>query len=67
MPEKLLAIVGSPRKGGNTDVLVDEAIDSFCEAGGEAEKVTASSLRISPCNGCGACSLGDGLDSLCIL
>jgi multimeric flavodoxin WrbA len=67
MPEKLLALVGSPRKGGNTDVLVDEAIDAFREAGGEAEKVFVSSLRINPCNGCGACSLGDGLDSLCVL
>lgn len=66
MPKKLLALVGSPRRGGNTDVLVDEAIDAFCEVGGEAEKVVVSSLRINPCNGCGACSLGDGLDSLCV-
>jgi multimeric flavodoxin WrbA len=63
---KLLAIVGSPRKGGNSDVLVDEAIAAFREAGGEAEKVFLSSLHINPCQGCGACSHGEGLDSVCI-
>ena len=29
MAKKLLALVGSPRRGGNTDVLVDEALDAF--------------------------------------
>lgn len=66
MSEKLLALVGSPRKGGNTDVLVDEAIDAFCEGGGEAGKVILNSLRINPCQGCFACMKGDGLDSICI-
>lgn len=66
MSTKLLVIVGSPRRGGNTDVLVDEAIDAFCGAGGEAEKLVVSSLEIDPCNGCGACGEGDGLDTLCV-
>ncbi len=66
MSAKLLAFVGSPRKGGNTDVLVDEAINAFHEAGGEAEKVFLSSLHINPCQGCFACMPGDGLDSVCI-
>lgn len=65
MSPKLWAFVGSPRVGGNTDVLVDQAIDAFCEAGGEAEKVFLSSLHIHPCLGCGACSRADGLDSVC--
>jgi multimeric flavodoxin WrbA len=67
MSAKLLAIIGSPRRGGNTDVLVDEAVDAFCAAGGEAEKVFVSSLQINPCDGCGACSQGDGVESLCVL
>ena len=65
MSTKLLAFVGSPRKGGNTDVLVDIAIDTFCEADGTAEKVVLNSLNIHPCQGCGACSRADGLDALC--
>ncbi len=66
MSAKLLAFVGSPRKGGNTDVLVDEALDAFREAGGTTEKVFLSSLQINPCQGCFACMPGDGLDSVCV-
>jgi len=63
---KLLAFIGSPRRGGNTDVLVDEAINAFGRIGGTAEKVFLSSLRINPCQGCLACMRKDGLDSVCI-
>jgi len=63
---KLLAIVGSPRKGGNTDILVDEALDAFRSAGGDTEKVFLNSLKIKPCQGCFTCMDGDGLDSVCI-
>lgn len=66
MSEKLLAFVGSPRRGGNTDVLVDEAIDAFDKIGGAAEKVFLSVLRINPCQGCLACMRKNGLDSVCI-
>ena len=51
MAGKLLGFVGSPRKGGNTDILVDEALDAFKEDGGTTEKVMLSSLRINPCQG----------------
>jgi len=61
-----LAIVGSPRKGGNTDILVDEAIDAFRGTGGDTEKVVLNNLKIKPCQGCFACMDGDGLDSVCI-
>jgi multimeric flavodoxin WrbA len=63
---KLLAIVGSPRKGGNTDILVDEALDTFCRIGGDTEKVVLNSLQIKPCQGCFTCMGGNGLDSVCI-
>ena len=66
MSAKLLAFVGSPRRGGNTDVLVDEALDAFRASGGTAEKVSLSSLQIAPCQGCFACMNGDGLDSVCV-
>ena len=66
MSAKLLAFVGSPRKGGNTDVIVDQAMDAFRKAGGEAEKVPLNSLQIKPCQGCFACMPGNGLDSVCI-
>ncbi|MBD3180997.1 hypothetical protein GF312_01825 [Candidatus Poribacteria bacterium] len=66
MSKKLLALVGSPRKGGNTDTLVDEAVYVFYKAGGEAEKIYLNSVHIKPCQGCFACMENDGLDSVCI-
>lgn len=66
MSAKLLAIVGSPRKGGNTDILVDEALDAFRKVDGDTEKVSLNSLQIKPCQGCFSCMKGDGLDSVCI-
>jgi multimeric flavodoxin WrbA len=70
---KLLAVMGSPRKGGNTDVLVDEALAAFrelphesSEKKGETEKIYLSSLQINPCRGCFSCKHGKGLDSVCV-
>ncbi len=37
---KIMAIVGSPRKGGNTDLLIDKVIEGAESAGNvEAEKI----------------------------
>jgi multimeric flavodoxin WrbA len=65
MSGTLLALVGSPRAGGNTDVLVDEAIAAFTDAGGTAEKVALAGMTINPCRGCFACMKGDGLETVC--
>ncbi len=65
MPPKLVAFVGSPRPGGNTDTLADAALSAFAQAGGEAEKVILNSLSIRPCQGCLACMRGDGLEDFC--
>lgn len=46
---RVLGVVGSPRKEGNTDILVDEALRGAREAGRETEKVFLNDLRISPC------------------
>jgi multimeric flavodoxin WrbA len=39
MGKKILVIEGSPRKGGNTDLLSDEFIRGAKEAGHDVEKV----------------------------
>jgi multimeric flavodoxin WrbA len=67
MAKKLLAVVGSPRKGGNTDVLVDQALDAFVKKGGDSAKVVLSSLNIGPCTGCYACMKDKGLETVCVL
>jgi multimeric flavodoxin WrbA len=54
---KLLALMGSPREGGNTDMLIDEAIDAAQEAGAIVEKINLhEELAGEMCNGCLACT-----------
>jgi len=53
--KRVLGIVGSPRRGGNTDILVDEVLAGAAEAGALTEKVMLSKLEIGPCRGCDAC------------
>ncbi|NOZ64187.1 MAG: flavodoxin family protein [Caldiserica bacterium] len=52
---KVLCLYGSPRKKGNTDILMDEFIQGIEEAGGKAEKIYLRELNISPCDSCGGC------------
>jgi multimeric flavodoxin WrbA len=54
-PKRVLGIVGSPRKGGNTDILIDEILSGAQEAGAEVEKVTLSELEIGACKACYTC------------
>jgi multimeric flavodoxin WrbA len=46
---KILGIWGSPRVGGNTDVLLEALLQGARESGGEVEKVELRRLKISPC------------------
>ena len=52
---KVLGIVCSPRQGGNTEILVREALVAVAEAGGETELALVADMDIAPCDGCGAC------------
>jgi multimeric flavodoxin WrbA len=52
---RVLGIVGSPRQGGNTDILVDEILRGAREAGAEVEKVMLGDLAIAACQACYAC------------
>jgi multimeric flavodoxin WrbA len=56
----VIGIVGSPRKGGNTEIMMREALASAKKAGAETEMILVADQNISPCNGCGACTGGDG-------
>ena len=53
---KILAISGSPRKGGNTDTLLKVALDVLNKKGIETEFITLSGKKILTCNVCMACS-----------
>lgn len=57
MPD-LIAFVGSARRGGNTDVLVSEALASARKAGATARRIRLSELDMRPCRGCMRCASG---------
>ena len=52
---KLLAILGSPRKGGNTDILTERLLEGAREAGFETDTIALRSQKITPCIGCEKC------------
>ena len=52
---RILGICCSPRKGGNTEILVREALEAVREKGGETELILVADMNIAPCDGCGAC------------
>ncbi len=71
----ILALVGSPRVGGNTDFLVDQALEESARLGAQTEKIILSQYTVAPCLGhddCGSfksCTQKDDtswiLDKLC--
>ena len=55
MGKKVLILSGSPRKGGNSDLLCDEFMRGALEAGHQVEKIRVASKKIAPCSGCYYC------------
>lgn len=53
---KILGLSCSPRKMGNTAILVSEALDGAKKEGAEIELFSLSSKEIKPCDGCFTCS-----------
>jgi multimeric flavodoxin WrbA len=47
--QKILAIYGSPRRQGNTTVLLDHAVQGAVDAGAAVEKIVLRDLKMSPC------------------
>jgi multimeric flavodoxin WrbA len=58
MMKKILGIVGSPRKKGNTDVLVTRLLQGARDGGSEGEAIYLGDLRIRECDGCHVCWTG---------
>jgi len=67
----ILAIHGSPRRGGNTSTLLNRAIEGARGGGAEVEEVVLRDLKMSPClelYGCkktGRCVIRDDFQELC--
>lgn len=56
--KKILAIVGSPRKGGNTDILVQKVAEGAVSKNAQVETLHLGKLTIRECDGCHACWKG---------
>ena len=53
--KKILVLSGSPRKGGNSDILCDQFIKGAEESGHLATKIYLKDCKIASCNACYAC------------
>ncbi|MFH1380867.1 MAG: flavodoxin family protein [Candidatus Omnitrophota bacterium] len=67
---RVLGIGGSPRAGGNTDILLDEALRGARSKSAVTEKVILNDLKMVPCQECiempndGKCIIKDDFESL---
>ena len=70
MSKKILILSGSPRKGGNSDILCDEFMRGAQDTGHTVEKIFIRDQRIGYCNACyacresGVCVLKDGMQEV---
>ncbi len=69
--KKVLILSGSPRRGGNSDILCDEFFKGASDAGNEVEKIFVSEKKIHPCTGCyfcreygGRCAFNDDMGEI---
>ena len=51
----IIGIAGSPRRGGNTELLTREVLQSAAQEGMETEFITLAGKEIRPCDGCRLC------------
>jgi multimeric flavodoxin WrbA len=71
MPVKVLAFAGSPRRGGNSETLLDWVLAAMAKDPDVViEKIPLTDANINPCKGCNACQKlnkcvqRDGMDSV---
>jgi len=53
---KVIAFNGSPRPGGNTEMLLREALKPLRESGHEVRLFTLNIMHVRPCQDCGGCA-----------
>ncbi len=60
MAKKVLILSGSPRKGGNSDLLCDQFHRGAETAGHQVEKISLRDKQIDYCVACDACQKNGG-------
>lgn len=63
---KVIAFCASPRKNGNTDLLVDEALKGVRSTGAGGEKIMLQEIKMGFCLGCRKCK-DQGYEGMCIV
>lgn len=53
---RVLGLLGSPRVGGNSDILLDQALKGAREMGAKGERIILSRKKISGCLDCTKCN-----------
>lgn len=51
----VLIVLGSPRKGGNSEVLARQVGMEIQQSGGAVDYLRLNGMNIKPCQGCGGC------------
>lgn len=54
---KVIGIIGSPRKKGNTTYLVEKALEAAKKSGADVESIHLGGMKMEPCNACDICKL----------
>ncbi|HUL01010.1 MAG TPA: flavodoxin family protein [Nitrospirota bacterium] len=52
---KVLVLNGSPRRGGNIEILLEETLKGVQDSGAHAKVYHLNSLSLTPCQQCGGC------------
>jgi len=52
---RILGISGSPRRDGNTDIVINEALNAAKDEKAEVEFIKLSDYHLEPCTDCGVC------------
>lgn len=64
MEKNVLILSGSPRKGGNSDLLCDEFMRGAEESGNKVEKIFIRDKKIGYCIACDYCKKSNGICAL---
>jgi len=59
MAKNVVVLSGSPRRGGNSDLLCDRFTEAALEAGNKVKKIFIRDKNINYCTGCGTCFNGN--------
>lgn len=56
--KRVLGVIGSPRKNGNTHILVSRILEGAAEEGAAVEQLFLKEIKIRECDGCHTCWKG---------